>query len=88
MCLAFGVESLDELGERVGGILEMQPPTGLMDKVRGLQKLKSIADSRARTVRNGPVQEVVLTGDDIDLGRLPVQRCWPDDPRRSSRCPR
>src|SRR5881409_3245976 len=54
MCLAFGVESLDELGERVGDILEMQPPSGLMDKVRGLQKLKSIADSRARTVRSGP----------------------------------
>ena len=29
MCLAFGVESLDELGERVGDILEMQPPEGL-----------------------------------------------------------
>src|SRR6266581_3401208 len=42
MCLAFGVESLDELGDRVGGILEMQPPTGLIDKMRGLQKLKSI----------------------------------------------
>jgi UbiD family decarboxylases len=80
MCLAFGVESLDELGERVGGILEMQPPSGLMDKVRGLQKLKSIADSRARTVRSGPVQEVVLKGDDVDLGLLPVQRCWPGDP--------
>src|SRR5258705_6130938 len=80
MCLAFGVESLDELGERVGGILEMQPPTGLLDKVRGLQKLKSIADSRARTVRNGPVHEIVLKGDDVDLGLLPVQRCWPGDP--------
>src|SRR5256885_106102 len=55
MCLAFGVDSLDDLGERVGSILEMQPPTGLMDKVRGLQKLKSIADSRAHTVRSGPV---------------------------------
>jgi 4-hydroxy-3-polyprenylbenzoate decarboxylase len=80
MCLAFGVDSLDELGERVGGILEMQPPSGLMDKVRGLQKLKSIADSRARTVRSGPVQEIVLQGDDVDLGLLPVQRCWPGDP--------
>src|SRR3984893_8471197 len=80
MCLAFGVASLDELGERVSDILEMQPPSGLMDKVRGLQKLKSIADSRARTVRSGPVQEIVLQGDDIDLGLLPVQRCWPGDP--------
>src|SRR5258708_7603012 len=58
----------------------MQPPSGLMDKVRGLQKLKSIADARAQTVRNGPVHEIVLQGDDIDLGLLPVQRCWPGDP--------
>src|SRR6266480_4739855 len=40
MCMAFGVERLDDLGRRVGGILEMQPPSGLMDKLRGLQKLK------------------------------------------------
>ena len=71
MCLAFGVDTLDELGERVSGILEMQPPTGLMDKVRGLQKLKSIADSRAAPCAAAPVQEVVLKGDDVDLGLLP-----------------
>lgn len=80
MSLAFGVRNLDELGARVGEILEMQPPSGLMDKVRGLQKLKSIADSRPQTVRSGPVQEVVLTGDQVDLGLLPIQRCWPGDP--------
>src|SRR5207302_191395 len=80
MCLAFGVESLDDLGERVGSILEMQPPSGLLDKVRGLQKLKSVADARAHTVRSGPVQEIVLKGDDVDLGLLPIQRCWPGDP--------
>src|SRR5438270_12672956 len=46
MCLAFGVESLDDLGDRVGEILEMQPPEGLAAKFRGLRTLKSIADSR------------------------------------------
>ncbi len=61
-------------------MLEMQPPAGLMDKVRGLQKLKSIADSLPQTVRRGACQEVVLQGDDVDLGLLPVQRCWPGDP--------
>lgn len=80
MCLAFGVERLDELAERVADVLELQPPQGLMDKVRGLQKLKSIAGSGPRSVRSGPVQEVVLTGDDVDLGLLPIQRCWPGDP--------
>src|SRR5437660_8493696 len=80
MCLAFGVDSLDDVGRKVSDVLEMQPPSGLMDKVRGLQKLKSIADARAQTVRRGPVQEVVLEGDDVDLSLLPVQRCWPGDP--------
>src|SRR5690242_13192407 len=80
MCLAFGVESLDDVARKVADVLEMQPPSGLMEKVRGLQKLKSIADSRPRTVRHGACQEVVLRDDDVDLGRLPVQRCWPGDP--------
>src|SRR5581483_4924659 len=68
MCLAFGVEHLDEVARKLADVLEMQPPSGLMDKVRGLQKLKSVADSRPQTVKRGPVQEIVLQGDDIDLG--------------------
>src|SRR3954469_24761067 len=80
MCLALGVDSLDEVGGRVADVLEMQPPQGLVEKVRGLRKLKSIADSRPQTVSRAPVHEVVLTGDDVDLGLLPVQRCWPGDP--------
>ena len=46
----------------------MQPPEGLVEKVRGLKTLKSIADSRPKTVRRGACQEVVLRGDDVDLG--------------------
>src|ERR687890_658572 len=80
MCLSFGVERLDDIAARLEDVLEMQPPQGLMEKVRGLRKLKSIADSRPKTVGRGACQEVVLTGDDIDLGLLPVQRCWPGDP--------
>jgi 4-hydroxy-3-polyprenylbenzoate decarboxylase len=80
MGLAFGVQKLDDVGQRVADVLEMQPPSGLMEKVRGLQKLKSIADSRPKTVGKGACQEIVLRGDDVDLGLLPVQRCWPGDP--------
>jgi 4-hydroxy-3-polyprenylbenzoate decarboxylase len=80
MCLAFGVERLDDVAQRVADVLEMQPPSGLIEKVRGLQKLKSIADSRPKTVGKGVSQEIVLRGDDVDLGLLPIQRCWPGDP--------
>ena len=55
MCLAFGVERLDDVAAKLEDVLEMQPPQGLVDKVRGLQKLKSIADSRPRTVARGAV---------------------------------
>ncbi len=79
VCLAFGVESLDDVAERVGEILELQPPEGLAAKIRGLKTLKSIADSRPRVVRSGACQEVVLRGEEVDLSRLPVQTAWPGD---------
>src|SRR5713226_8955726 len=79
MCLAFGVERLDDVAVRLADVLEMQPPEGLAAKVRGLKMLKSIADSRPKVVRRGVSQEIVLRGDDIDLGSLPVQWAWPGD---------
>src|ERR671934_1604757 len=36
MCLAFGVERLDDVGQKLGDVLEMQPPQGLREKVSGL----------------------------------------------------
>jgi 4-hydroxy-3-polyprenylbenzoate decarboxylase len=79
MCLAFGVDRLDDIAAKLSDVLELQPPEGLVAKVRGLKTLKSIADSRPKVVKRGASQEVVLKGDDVDLGRLPVQTCWPGD---------
>jgi 4-hydroxy-3-polyprenylbenzoate decarboxylase len=77
MCMAFGVDSLDDLGARIQGVLEMTPPEGIGDKIRALGKLKSLADSRPKTVRRGPSQEIVLEPPDLD--RLPIMTCWPLD---------
>src|SRR5258708_17645027 len=79
MCLAFGVDSLDDVGAKLAGVLEMQPPAGIVDKLRGLKQLKSIADSLPNTVRSGVCQEVLLRGDDVALGLLPIQTCSPAD---------
>jgi 4-hydroxy-3-polyprenylbenzoate decarboxylase len=80
MNLAFGVRRLDEAAEKLRDVIELQPPQGLGEKVRGLLKLKSVADSLPKTVRRGPCQEIVLRGDEVDLDLLPIQRCWPGDP--------
>ena len=62
MCLAFGVERLDELGEKVASVLELQPPQGMGDKIRALGKLKSLADSRRRPSRRGRARRSCSTG--------------------------
>ena len=80
MCLAFGVDRLDDVAAKLGNLLEMTPPQGLVEKVRSLGKLKSIADSMPKDVSKGACQEIVLTGDDVDLDALPIMRCWPEDP--------
>src|SRR6476646_9385188 len=66
MCMAFGVERLDELGDKVSSVLEMQPPQGIGDKLRALGKLKSLADSRPDTVSSGPCEELVLDAPGLD----------------------
>src|SRR5213078_132426 len=62
MCLAFGVERLDDVAAKLESLLELQPPQGLVDKMRSLGKLKSVADSMPKEVSKGACQEVVLTG--------------------------
>src|SRR5215510_9866360 len=79
MAMAFDAPSLDAVATKLGDVLEMQPPQGLVEKVRGLQKLKSIADSRPKTVKRGVCQELVIEGDDASLDLLPIQTCWPND---------
>jgi 4-hydroxy-3-polyprenylbenzoate decarboxylase len=77
MCLAFGEPSLDGVARKLEDVLEMQPPQGLVEKVKGLGKLKRLADSMPKVISRGACQEVVF---DPDLDRLPIQHCWPGDP--------
>ena len=81
---ALGVERLDDLGDRVRKLLGMVqgPPTGLLDKVRTLIDLIKMAGFQPKVVRNAPCQEVTLTGQDADLNRIPILKCWPMDAGR------
>jgi len=77
MAMAFDAPSLDAVSEKLTNVLEMQPPQGLLEKVRGLGKLKKLADSMPKRVGGGPCQELVL---EPNLDLLPIQHCWPGDP--------
>ncbi len=81
ICLALGVDDLDRLGDRIRKIVEMSPPKGLKDIVELLPLAFSMTRyfPRKSRRRTPPCQEVVKTGNDIDLSRLPVLHCWPKD---------
>ena len=81
MALALGVEDIEELSDRVRRLFKMVqgPPTGLSGKLHALGELMGLARSQPKTVRRAPCQEVVLTGDEVDLYRMPIIKCWPQD---------
>ncbi len=79
MALALGVERLDEVGDRLRGLLDVRLGGGLMGLMSNLPKLKEVAALPPRRVRTGPVKQRVLTGAEVDLRKLPVLTTWPGD---------
>ncbi|HEX2826447.1 MAG TPA: 4-hydroxy-3-polyprenylbenzoate decarboxylase [Burkholderiales bacterium] len=73
------VEALRELGQLLAYLKEPEPPKGLRDAWEKLPLLKQILTMEPRVVRDVPCQEVVKSGDEVDLAELPIQTCWPGD---------
>jgi len=80
MAMSLGVEDLDSIGGRISELLEMKVPEGLIGKLSLLPRLMEVGKFPPR-VRGGkaPSQEVVWRGDEVDLGKLPIIKCWPED---------
>jgi 4-hydroxy-3-polyprenylbenzoate decarboxylase len=70
---------LRSVGELLAFLRAPEPPRGAKEALAMLPLARTLMDMRPKTVKRAPAQEVVLTGADIDLAKLPVQTCWPDD---------
>ena len=70
---------LREVGETLAFLKQPEPPGGWKEAWDMLPLLKTVMAMKPRTTSNAPCQEIVLTGDDIDLHQFPVQTCWPGD---------
>ncbi|MBI5015406.1 MAG: menaquinone biosynthesis decarboxylase [Deltaproteobacteria bacterium] len=79
LALALGADA-EEIGRRLDGLLHLSPPSGLAEALRLAPRLFELRGVLPRR-RKGrpPCQEVVLTGEAVDLTRLPVLTCWPGD---------
>ncbi len=71
---------LREVGETLAFLRQPEPPGGWREALGMLPLLKTVMAMKPRTGGSALCQEIVLQGDEIDLGRLPIQTCWPDEP--------
>ncbi len=71
---------LREIGETLAFLKQPEPPGGWREALDMLPLLKTVMAMRPRTVAAAPCQEIVLKGGEIDLGLLPIQTCWPNEP--------
>ncbi|GAB6064366.1 menaquinone biosynthesis decarboxylase [Deferrisoma palaeochoriense] len=80
MALALG-DDVEAVAARIRRWLLTGPPQGLRETVDLVRRLPELRGLRPKRVRRGaaPCQEVVHRGAAVDLTRLPVLHCWPDD---------
>ncbi|MEQ1583929.1 MAG: 4-hydroxy-3-polyprenylbenzoate decarboxylase [Candidatus Nitrotoga sp.] len=82
VALGMGEESvtaLREVGKLLAYLKEPEPPKGLRDAWDKWPVLKQVLNMAPKVVSSAACQEVVWEGSEVDLGRLPIQTCWPGD---------
>jgi 4-hydroxy-3-polyprenylbenzoate decarboxylase len=82
VAMAMGEDSvgaLREVGKLLAYLREPDPPRGLKDAWDKLPVLKKVFDMAPKERSSAPCQEIVWEGAEVDLARLPIQTCWPDD---------
>ena len=73
------VSALRQVGEWMAMLKEPEPPKGLRDLMEKLPVFKQVLNMPVKRLSKAPCQEVILTGDAVDLTQLPIQHCWPGD---------
>ncbi|HEX3344044.1 MAG TPA: menaquinone biosynthesis decarboxylase, partial [Polyangiaceae bacterium] len=79
MSLALGVDDLEEHARAIEELVHAKAPSSARELAQLALKLPDLAHVPPRTTARGACQDVVLTGDDVDLDILPILTCWPDD---------
>jgi 4-hydroxy-3-polyprenylbenzoate decarboxylase len=79
---AMGVKDakdLRDVGRLLAYLKEPEPPQGLRDLWEKFPLFRQVMNMAPKVRSSAPCQEIVLQGAEVDLGKLPVQTCWPGD---------
>ena len=80
MAMALGVERLDQIAERISGLLNLKAPEGFLDKLKMLPQLSELASAFPKTVsaKDAPCKEMIRR-EGFSLNYFPILKCWPQD---------
>jgi 4-hydroxy-3-polyprenylbenzoate decarboxylase len=81
MKMALGVNSLDEIADRIRMFMDVKSPQGFLDKIKMLPMLADMGKFFPKTVATGPCKEVIRR-ENFSLLDFPVLQCWPKDAGR------
>ncbi|PSU90202.1 4-hydroxy-3-polyprenylbenzoate decarboxylase [Photobacterium kishitanii] len=73
------VKQLREVGEWLAYLKEPEPPHGLRDAINKIPVFKQVLNMPTKVLRKAACQQIVWQGDEVDLDKIPVMSCWPDD---------
>ncbi len=73
------VKELREVGKLLAYLKEPEPPKGFKDALEKLPVFRQVLNMPAKKLRKAACQDIVWTGDDVDLDNIPVMSCWPGD---------
>ena len=81
MAMALGVNNIELIASEIKKLIETKPPQKFSEKIGLIPTLFDLIKIPPKKFKGGtaPCQEVILTGDNIDLKKLPVIKCWPND---------
>jgi len=71
--------ALREIGKLLSYLKEPEPPKGLRDAWEKWPLLKQVLNMAPKEVSRPACQQQRIEGSEVDLGRLPIQTCWPGD---------
>ncbi len=80
MAMALGVDRIEEIAERISGLMNVKAPEGLFDKLKMLPQLGALTSAFPKTVnaKEARCKEVILR-EGFDLNAFPILKCWPHD---------
>ena len=76
---ADSVEALRDIGKLLASLKEPDPPRGVRDAWQKLPLFRKVLDMAPKVLKHAACQQHVLAGPAVDLGKLPIQTCWPGD---------